>query len=59
MLVSELVVCKHVFQGCELEFGGQKLKADLVPLPLQMFDVILTMNFLTKYKPIIDCYKRK
>ena len=59
MLVGESVVCRHVYQGCELELGGQKLEVDLVPLPLQMFDVILGMDALTKYQAMIDCYKKK
>ena len=36
MPVGESVNCRHVYQGCELEFGGQKIDANLVPLPLQM-----------------------
>ena len=59
MLVGESVVCRHVYRGCELELGGQKLEVDLVPLPLQMFDVILGMDVLTKYQAIIDWYKKK
>ena len=49
MPVGESMVCRHVYRGCELELGGQKLEVDLVLLPLQMFDVILGMNVLTKY----------
>ena len=59
MPVGESVVCRHIYLGCELELGGQKLEVDLVPLPLQMFDVILGMDFLTKYQALIDCYKKK
>ena len=59
MPVGELVVSRYVYRGCELELGGQKLEVDLVPLPLQMFDVILGMDFLTKYQALIDCYKKK
>ena len=39
--------------------GGHKLEVDLVPFPLQMFDVITGMDFLTKYQAVIDCYKKK
>ena len=59
MPVGESVVCRHIYRGCELELGGQKLEVDLVPLPLQMFDVILGMDVLTKYQALIDCYKKK
>ena len=59
MPVGESVVCRYVYRGCELELGGQKLEVDLVPLPLQMFDMILGMDFLTKYQALIDCYKKK
>ena len=34
MSVGESMVCTHVYRGCELELGGQKLEVDLVPLPL-------------------------
>lgn len=30
-----------------------------MPLPLQMFHMILSMDFLTKYQEIVDCYKKK
>ena len=56
MPVGKSVVCRHVYRGCELELGGQKLEVDLVPLQLQMFDVILGMDVLTKYQAMIDCY---
>ena len=59
MPVGESVVCRHVYRGCELELGGQKLGVDLVPLPLQMFDMILGIDFLTKYQTLIYCYKKK
>ena len=49
MPMGELGVCRHVYRGCKLKLGGQKLEVDLVPLPLQMFDMILGMDFLTKY----------
>ena len=53
------MVCRFVYRGCTLELGGQKLEVDLVPLPLQMFNVILGMDVLTKYQAMIDCYKKK
>ena len=28
MSVGELMVCRHVYRGCELELGGQKLEID-------------------------------
>ena len=59
MPLGESMACRHVYRGCELELGGQKLEVDLVPLPLQMFDVILGMDVLTKYQAMIDFYKKK
>ena len=59
MPVGESVVCRHVYRGCELELGGPKLEVDLVPLPLQIFDMILSMDVLNKYQALIECYKRK
>ena len=34
MPMGELVVCRHVYRGCELGLGVQNLEVDLVPLPL-------------------------
>ena len=42
-----------------MELVGHKLEVDLVPFPLQMFDMIIGMDFLTKYQAVIDCYKKK
>ena len=49
MPVGESMVCRYVYWDYELEFWGQKLEADLVPLPLHMFNVILGMDVLIKY----------
>ena len=59
MPMDKSMVCRFVYRGCELELGDQKLEVDLVPLPLQMFDVILGMDVLTKYQAMIDYYKKK
>ena len=59
MSMGESVVYRHVYRECELELGGQKLKVNFVPLPLQMFDVILGMDVLTKYQALVHCYKKK
>ena len=59
MPMGESMAYRHVYRGCELELGSQKLEVDLVPLPLHMFDVILGMDVLTKYQAMIDCYKKK
>ncbi|XP_050207433.1 uncharacterized protein LOC126656854 [Mercurialis annua] len=57
--VAQSVVCQHVYKDCEIHIGDYKFEVDLVPLVLQMFDVIVGMDVLSKYKAVVDCYSKR
>ncbi|XP_024018922.1 uncharacterized protein LOC112090878 [Morus notabilis] len=38
---------------------SERLSADLVILPMTLFDVILGMDWLSRHGAIVDCYRRK
>ncbi|XP_050238154.1 uncharacterized protein LOC126687641 [Mercurialis annua] len=57
--VGQSVVCQHVYKDCEIHIGDHKFEVDLVPLALRMFDVILGMEVLSKYKPVVDYYRKR
>ena len=44
-----------IYKDCAVTLEGKVLPADLVQLNIQGWDVILGMDWLTKYKVIIDC----
>ena len=48
-----------ICQGCELEISGTLLTMDLRIIDMLEFDVILGMDWLTAYKVVIDCERRR
>ena len=44
---------------CELEISGTLLTVDLRIMDTSEFDVILGMDWLTAYKVVIDCERRR
>ena len=44
---------------CELEISGTLLTVDLRIMNMSEFDVILGMDWLTVYRVVIDCERRK
>ena len=46
-------------RGCELEISGTLLTVDLRITSMSEFDVILGMDWLTAYKIVIDCERRR
>jgi len=41
-----------------VSLSGYETEVDLIPLELHDFDIILGMNWLSKYKALIDCYPK-
>ena len=48
-----------ICRGCELEILGTLLTVDLRIMDMSEFDVILGMDWLTSYKVVIDCERRR
>ena len=46
-------------RGCELEISGTLLIVDLRIMDMSEFDVILGMDWLTAYRVVIDCERRR
>jgi len=51
-LISSLVVCP----GCIISIGGDDFVANLMVIPLPVFDVILGMDWLQRYRAVISCF---
>ena len=48
-----------ICRGCEVEISGILLTVDLRVMDMLEFDVILRMDWLTAYKVVIDCERRR
>ena len=48
-----------ICRGCELEISGILLTVDLRVMDMSEFNVILGMDWLTAYRVIIDCERRR
>ena len=48
-----------ICRGCELEISGILLTVDLRIMDMLEFDVILGMDWLTAYRVVIDCDRRR
>ena len=48
-----------ICRGCELEISGTLLTVDLRIMNMSEFDVILRMDWLTVYRVVIDCERRR
>ena len=53
--VSIDLICR----GCELEISKILLSVDLRVMDMSEFDVILGMDWLTAYRIVIDCERRR
>ena len=50
---------RMICRGCELEISGTLLTVDLRIMDMSEFEVILGMDWLTAYKVVIDCERRR
>ena len=48
-----------ICRGCKLEISGILLIVDLRVMDMSEFDVILGMDWLTAYRVVIDCERRR
>ena len=56
---GQAVECHVMFGNCPLSINQEVFKADLIQLDLLEFDIILGMDWLSKYGVTIDCQKQK
>lgn len=57
--VGDAVTCRKCVDNCPIVIGGRTLPAKLAVFSMMVFDVILGMDWLPKYKANIDCHKKE
>ena len=48
-----------VVRDSKILIGGQEFPADLVALDMRDFDVVLGMDWLSRHRTTLDCYKKE
>ncbi|GJU96802.1 putative reverse transcriptase domain-containing protein [Tanacetum coccineum] len=54
----KIIRVNTIIRGCTLNFMNHPFNIDLMPVPLGSFDVIIGMDWLTKYHGVIICDKK-
>ena len=57
--LRERIMKTSVFKGCEVVVEGIMLKANLIPLKMSDFDVILGMDWLSNHRATMDYFTKK
>ena len=57
--LGEVEVLDRVYRDCPVQIRNTELKADLIVLPFQEFDIILGMDWLTRHHAKVDCYTKE
>ncbi|GJY51177.1 putative reverse transcriptase domain-containing protein [Tanacetum coccineum] len=55
---GQLVEIDKVIKGCKLEIEGHVFDIDLIPFGHENFDVIISMDWLSRYKAEIICHEK-
>ena len=56
---GDLLVSDRVVRDSRVLIGGQEFPADLVALDMRDFDVVLSMDWLSRHRATLDCYKKE
>jgi len=56
---SKTFLVFEIFRGCKLTVKEEEYPIDLIPMTLGEFDVIIGMDWLSKYQADIGCYHRR
>ena len=57
--LGEQILYNSVFKGCEILIDSVVLKANLIPLEMYDFDVILGMDWLSTHRASVDYFTKK
>lgn len=57
--LGESMICATIYLACELQLGDIRVYANLVPLDMTYFDVILGKDWLSAYGATINCVTKQ
>ena len=56
--VGKQVICRTYYPNCSISLGQAILPANLMVLDMHDFDIILCMDYLEAYHPMMDCFAK-
>ena len=56
--LEHIVNVNRVYKNYPIIIHDREFSTDLIALPFREFDLILGMDWLSKHRAIIDCYKK-
>lgn len=56
--LGENVDIDHLYKGIKVDIKGCEMSANLIPLELHDFDVILGMDWIGTYRAQLDCFEK-
>ena len=59
LLAGDLLFSDRVVRDSRVLIEGQEFPADLVALDMRDFDVVLGMDWLSRHRATLDCYKKE
>ncbi|XP_071708311.1 uncharacterized protein [Rutidosis leptorrhynchoides] len=57
--MGSIEIIDRVYQNCSLEFNDCMFPANLFPMTMHDFDIILGMDWLSHHHATIDCYSKR
>ncbi|XP_028090667.1 uncharacterized protein LOC114290859 [Camellia sinensis] len=57
--LGDSMICTFAYFACELLLGDIRVYANLLPLDMTYFDIILEMDWLSEYGATIDCLTKQ
>ncbi|XP_022859602.1 uncharacterized protein LOC111380306 [Olea europaea var. sylvestris] len=56
---GESLLANNIYRDCRIKVKENELKANLIPLDIHDFDVILGMDFLATNRASVDCFRKE
>ena len=53
------LIANRVYRGSKVTIASHEFEADLIVLDIHDFDIILGMDWLTKHRATVDCYRKE
>ncbi|XP_028057571.1 uncharacterized protein LOC114261506 [Camellia sinensis] len=57
--MGDSMICASIYLACELQLGDIRIYANLLPLGMTCFDIVLGMDWLSEYGATIDCLTKQ
>ncbi|XP_028102912.1 uncharacterized protein LOC114302132 [Camellia sinensis] len=57
--LGDSMICTSIYVACELHLGDIRVHANLLPLDMMYFDIVLGMDWLSEYGATINCLTKQ